>query len=110
VEIDVKIGAFNLTANDETERIRVVEIIEVRAHQGSFHPENSLFQHPNYDPSGNGIYDLTMLKLERASNIDDPCVSVIELPPRTHDFSHSLLCWIIGWGATGNPKVTPKSY
>ncbi|ELU12994.1 hypothetical protein CAPTEDRAFT_199726 [Capitella teleta] len=86
LKIAVKVAAYNLTANDEAERIPIEKIIE----------------HPDYVPSQstNGVHDLSLLKLERPSDLSDPCISTIDLPPITHEFSYSLLCWIIGWGKT----------
>jgi len=79
----VRVGAFQLSADDHADEIDVAEIV--------YHPDFVLIVPgiPN---------DIALLRLVRSADLSHPNVGVVSLPSPDNDFSQEDNCFISGWG------------
>merc|ERR1712062_240470 len=88
----VRVGAFNLPANDHTQEIDVVEIL---AHDG-------------FDMTRPGIPDdIAVIRLAQPVDMTPANVSTIPLPTAPDIDGHAN-CWISGWGRYDRDTMDPS--
>jgi len=89
----VKLGGFQLSADDFDQTLGVSQII--------MHPEFGMFASgvPN---------DIALLKLDGDADLSSPNIALVDLPVGNQKFAGNINCYITGWGRADRETQLPS--